>query len=113
MRDSPFDAKEIERQIQRRGRVCQGSDADAIDSGFGDRSDRRQRYSARRFQLDVRGDGVSQFDSFVKLLGRHVVQQHDVRLPVDGVVQLADRVDLDLDRQRLRSFRSSLSHGGF
>lgn len=104
-----FPAMEVEAQVEVDDGVCQGSDADSINSGFSDCPDGVERHAAAGFELHLRGSFVADGDGFAELLGRHIVEENDVGLAVDDVAKLRERVDFDLDRDAPRRSTACLA----
>src|SRR4051794_10524843 len=109
---------DVETNVQRRRRVSQGADGDAVHAGHRDRADRVKRDATGRFELElpalVRGltragrkSAVAHLDSLLHLRAVHVVEQDGVD-PFDfqDLAELLERIDFDLD-EALRVFRAT------
>src|SRR5712672_3318481 len=97
---------EIQREIERRRRVCQRADGNPVDPRFGDRAYRVGSHSARRLGYSASIDQLHRFTESDEL---HVVEHDDVRTRVDRRTNLIERVALYLhldpgrrDRPRTR-----------
>ena len=75
----------------------QPTEANAIDSGRGDRGDASERDATRGLQQHTGGLLIPGGDRLGELTVGHVVEQHHVGPPLEGVLQLFQRVNLNLD----------------
>ncbi len=66
---------------------CVRSDADLIDSVSGDALDGVVSHATAGFELHLWGSFVADSNGFTKLVGRHIIEQDDVRLAVDDVAK--------------------------
>ena len=85
---------DVEAEVERARGVRQPAEGNRIDAGFGNGAHVRERDAARRLEVAAAIDachGASQ------LLGRHVVEQHRRHAAGEGLVELRERVHLDLD----------------
>ena len=89
----------IEGQVENRGGVSEGADADAVDAGVGDGADSLQIDAAGGFELGGRAGGVADLDGLAKLNGRHVVEQDDVGVFRQDFAELIERIDFDFDHR--------------
>jgi len=79
----------------------QGTDADSLDTGFGDLSNDVERDSAGRFQLGGRLEMIANLNRFLHSCWTHVVEENNVRLCSENILELVKCIYLDLDKRYL------------
>src|SRR5699024_1517921 len=85
---------DVEAEVEGRGGVGDPAGGDVVDAGLGDGADRLQGDVARGLEDGVAGDDL---DRLAEQRRGHVVEEDDVGVGVEGLPELLDRVDLDLD----------------
>src|SRR5688572_22508978 len=85
---------DVEAEVERARGVRQPAERDRVDAGFGNRANVGERDATRR--LEVAGM-VDARHGAPHLLGRHVVEEHGGHAARERLVELPERVDLDLD----------------
>ncbi len=74
-----------------------GADADSFDAGVGNRTNRLEVHAAGGFEKNIGRDLVSHLDGQRKVFRRHVVEQDDIWMSVQGLVELDKGIDFDFD----------------
>src|SRR4029077_20589587 len=82
---------------ERTYRVRQRADGDCVHAGLGDGSDGGQGYASRRLET---GAAMAAPHRLADRVRGHVVQQDGVGSAAESLVELVERVHLDLDRLR-------------
>ena len=90
-------AIEIEGQIKRRSGMGQRADADPIDAGLGQGSDRKKTYTTGGLELNPGSGGITPSDGLSDLLGPEVVNQDDIGRAIERTIELFEGIDFDLD----------------
>ena len=83
----------------------QGTQTDAIHANLRNAAKRGQIHATRRFQLHTWIDGVSQADRLPQLFVTHIVEQNNIRIRLECVRQLIERIHLNFHNDPFRRSR--------
>ena len=97
----------VEANVEDRRGVGEGPDADKIDPRFGDGPHGLEIDAAGRLQ---KGAPIRAARSLGQVRERKVVEHDDVRTLGDGLIQLIETVDLDLDLDHMAAGRAGSPH---
>ena len=87
----------IKGDVESGGRVGQGTDADAINTGAGQHGYAFKIDSSRSFELDGRSHGVATTNGDSQRLRAEIVDQNDIRSATQRAFKLFERINLDFN----------------